>query len=610
MAAKQFKIDKSALSRRRTRSLGKQGRKTSLTKEMEVDLSDKIKIMAKWGFALTKPEIQAIVQTYVQENHLTAQFKEGKPESCEKVIIAVDKYFEELSENHFRRKCIEHEGDYIAEQRSVTFKETYILQPPRETRTMLVAKQVKFPKTSEEWQEIAYNIETRWNFPNCGGSIDGKHLRIVKPANSGSYFFNYKDYHSIVLMALVNADYEFIYVNVGCNGRVSDGGVLEYTKFYDKLIEKKLNLPSNDVTKHNLNFVFVADDAFALHENILKPFPGNNLTKEESIFNYRLSRVRRTVENAFGILANRFRVFHTPINMQPDKIDKIVLAACALHNFLRRSKTSYITRNDVDTEIIDTGDIIRGDWRAERPLDNLQPGYGRNASREAKENRLHLESGRHNTASLKGVDSRKKGREIDEYLTTSKVSDVNDMNVPIKVEDEVGLQGFGVPIQMNQFQIGLGVGVNRVSRRKQCGCDRRKAIVMCVLTRYRSVDDDYYIHEYLAGMWKSIAYARFDTLDASCEWIRGMSRRSSDEYAPTKYLQGAFASDIGEINCLPPLQSQAFSSCVHYEAQATFSSEWAPDLRLSTRNKLLVIWVSSTDRYAEFFSRILFHTLI
>ncbi|CAH1953444.1 unnamed protein product [Acanthoscelides obtectus] len=78
-AAKQFKINKSALSRRRTRSLGKQGRQTSLTKEMEVDLSDKIKIMAKWGFALTKPEIQAIVQTYVQENHLTTQFKEGKP---------------------------------------------------------------------------------------------------------------------------------------------------------------------------------------------------------------------------------------------------------------------------------------------------------------------------------------------------------------------------------------------------------------------------------------------------------------------------------------------------------------------------------------------------
>lgn len=189
-------------------------------------------------------------------------------------------------------------------------------------------------------------------------------------------------------MALVNADYEFIYVNVGCNGRVSDGGVIEYTKFYDKLMEKKLNLPSNEKTKHNLNFVFVADDAFALHENILKPFPGNHLTREESILNYRLSRVRRTVENAFGILANRFRVFHTAINLQPHKIDKIVLASCALHNFLRRFvKNSYISRNDVDTEFIDTGDIIRGDWRAQRTLDGLKPGYGRNPPSEAKQNR-------------------------------------------------------------------------------------------------------------------------------------------------------------------------------------------------------------------------------
>lgn len=210
----------------------------------------------------------------------------------------------------------------------------------------------------------------------------------MKPANSGSYFYNYKEYHSIVLLALVNADYEFIYVNVGCNGRVSDGGVLEYTKFYDKLLEKQLHLPSNDETKDNLNFVFVADDAFALHENILKPFPGNNLTNEEAIFNYRLSRVRRTVENAFGILANRFRVFHTAINMQPEKIDKVVLACCVLHNFLRRhSKNVYLSNNYIDREILDTGDIIRGDWRTGITLDSLNRGGRRNASRNAIENR-------------------------------------------------------------------------------------------------------------------------------------------------------------------------------------------------------------------------------
>lgn len=78
-AAKLFKIDKSALSRRRTRKIGKQGRKTLLTKDMEDDLSDKIRIMAKWGFALTKSDILETVQTFVQENNITTQFKNGKP---------------------------------------------------------------------------------------------------------------------------------------------------------------------------------------------------------------------------------------------------------------------------------------------------------------------------------------------------------------------------------------------------------------------------------------------------------------------------------------------------------------------------------------------------
>lgn len=245
------------------------------------------------------------------------------------------------------------------------------------------------PKTQEDWQDVAKNIENRWNFPNCGGSLDGKHIRIVKPDNSGSYFYNYKDYHSIVLMALVNADYEFIYVNVGCNGRVSDGGVTETTSFYEKLSEKRLNLPGNDATRNNMNFVFVADDAFALQENMLKPYSGTNLTNAERIFNYRLSRIRRTVENAFGILAKRFRVFHTAINMNPTKIDQVVLAACALHNFLRRhSKHSYVPKKYVDLEILDTGEIIRGEWRTDnKSLDGLQYANQRNASRAAKENR-------------------------------------------------------------------------------------------------------------------------------------------------------------------------------------------------------------------------------
>lgn len=79
------------------------------------------------------------------------------------------------------------------------------------------------------------SFEDKWNFPNCGGAIDGKHIRIRCPPKSGSYYYNYKKFFSTVLMAVVNADYEFIYVDIGTNGRVSDGGVIEKTEFYSLL---------------------------------------------------------------------------------------------------------------------------------------------------------------------------------------------------------------------------------------------------------------------------------------------------------------------------------------------------------------------------------------
>ena len=89
-----------------------------------------------------------------------------------------------------------------------------------------------------------------------------------------------------------------------------------------------------DATGQYCFFHILGDDAFPLRPDLMKPYPHRNLDLGQCIFKYRFSRARRVVENAFGILASRFRVFLTTIILEPEKVTTITLCACALHNML------------------------------------------------------------------------------------------------------------------------------------------------------------------------------------------------------------------------------------------------------------------------------------
>ena len=88
---------------------------------------------------------------------------------------------------------------------------------------------LKFPQSKQEWLEISRDIYDKWQSPNCIGAMDGKHILIKCPKGDESTFFNYKRFHSIVLLVLVSSDYKLIFIDVGCQGRISDGGVFRNT---------------------------------------------------------------------------------------------------------------------------------------------------------------------------------------------------------------------------------------------------------------------------------------------------------------------------------------------------------------------------------------------
>ncbi|KAJ8034381.1 Protein ALP1-like [Holothuria leucospilota] len=212
------------------------------------------------------------------------------------------------------------------------------------------------PRTPDEWKLVADEYWRRWNFPNCVGSLDGKHIMIQQPACSGAKFFNYKHHFSLILMALADANYKFLFVDIGAQG-----------------------------TTHSeaLPFCIVADDAFPLKYYLQKPYPHRNLTKEQRIYNYRLSRARRCIENAFGILSNRFRVFLKPIALTPDKVDAVVMASCALHNMLRtEAPSSYILCGDVEDHA--SHEITQGTWRLAGSLPAARLSSRRSATQSAK----------------------------------------------------------------------------------------------------------------------------------------------------------------------------------------------------------------------------------
>lgn len=180
---------------------------------------------------------------------------------------------------------------------------------------------------------------------------------------------------------MVDANCKFLFIDVGCNGRASDSTIYKECYLYKALQNQTLNIPTDRVLFDNkkIPHFFIGDDAFPLSDHLMKPFNRNlRLSVAEEILNYRLCRARMVVECAFGRLAQRFRIFHRPIEVIPCTVDLIVKCCCVLHNYVTKNMTPSPEIESCNIELPDNfssigsqiGDVSRSGNQIRKTLAN------------------------------------------------------------------------------------------------------------------------------------------------------------------------------------------------------------------------------------------------
>ncbi|XP_029672184.1 protein ALP1-like [Formica exsecta] len=219
--------------------------------------------------------------------------------------------------------------------------------------SMLKSVFVKPPANEAEWREVTAGFWEEWQFPHCVGAIDGKHIQIQAPQTS----------------QICDAHYNFIMLDVGAEGSQSDGGVFQSSEMGRRLNDGSLNLPNSSClpgTDIDMPYFLVGDAAFPLKPSLMKSYGKRNIPHDQSIYNFRLSRARRVIENAFGILAARWRIFRHPIIATEDNMESIIECAVCLHNFIRKTgdrklNLEYYPPSFMDLEL-PIGELVEEEW--------------------------------------------------------------------------------------------------------------------------------------------------------------------------------------------------------------------------------------------------------
>lgn len=174
---------------------------------------------------------------------------------------------------------------------------------------------------------------------------DGSHLPMHPPALNHTDYYNRKGFYSVILQAVVDANYLFRDIHVGWLGSVHDARVFVNSSLYQKANNKEI-LQGHvlDINGCVVSPFMVGDSGYPLLSWLVKPYPHNgNLSSQQKTYNYRMSRARIVTENAFGRLKAHWRRLAKQNDMEVKRVPYVVAFYVTSVKYMAKNlmKTGY-----------------------------------------------------------------------------------------------------------------------------------------------------------------------------------------------------------------------------------------------------------------------------
>ena len=211
--------------------------------------------------------------------------------------------------------------------------------------------------TGNRLLQVQSDFKVLCGLPGVGGAIDGTHIHISKPRVGPEAYFYFKTHgYTLNCQAVVDSRKVFLDLFLGMPGSTNDSRMLRRSSLYQLAMRGELFPPS--LGREGFPPYLLGDSGYPNLPWLVTPHRGNNLTMLEALYNMKLRRGRRVVENAFGILKMTWRELLGKSELNVVYMPDVITACAILHNILRKQANEDL---EALGAMVNNGGVEEGD---------------------------------------------------------------------------------------------------------------------------------------------------------------------------------------------------------------------------------------------------------